>query len=81
MSAQTAAESLILEFVAGPEFEAGLQKFMQGGSVQSDNVLGIMRQYVNSPVCEEAHKGFWNNPRPQGPEHQFDEPTQENSHD
>jgi hypothetical protein len=73
MSAQTAAESLILEFVRSPDFQTNLHEFMQGGSVRSENLIGILRQYVNSPTCDAAHRNFWNSPMKRGPESQFEE--------
>jgi hypothetical protein len=72
MSTQTAAVSLIQEFVASDDFAAGLQKFMESGGVRSDNLLGILRQYVTSPTCDEAHIHFWRSPQKEGPESQFD---------
>lgn len=72
MSAQTAAESLILEFVESPAFAAGLHQFMEGGGVRADNLLGIMRQFVTSPICEAAHEEFWRSPSKSGPEMQFE---------
>jgi len=75
MSAQTAAESLILEFVRSSDFQLNLHDFMQGGSVRSENLIGILRQYVNSPLCDAAHRNFWNSPAKQGPELQFEEPN------
>lgn len=81
MSAQSAAESLILEFVASPQFQTGLHKFMQGGQVSSDNMLGIMRQFVASPVCEAAHRSFWASPQQQGPELQFDDHSNNGEND
>jgi hypothetical protein len=72
MSAHTAAESLILEFVASPEFASGLREFMQAETVRNDNLLGILRQYVTSPTSERVHREFWNKP-PSGPELEFDE--------
>jgi hypothetical protein len=71
MSAQSAAESLITEFVSSPEFQAGLHEYCQSGSVRSDNLLGILRQYVSSPSCEVAHRNFWASPSKQGPESEF----------
>lgn len=78
MSAQTAAESLILEFVQSPAFQIHLHEFMQGGSVRSENLLGILRQYVSSQQCEAAHRNYWNSPAKQGPELQFDDDTNNN---
>lgn len=77
MSAQSAAESLILEFVKSPQYQDALHEFMQGGQVRSDNMLGIMRQFVASPVCEAAHRNFWASPSVQGPELQFDRTNNE----
>jgi hypothetical protein len=71
MSAQSAAESLILEYVASPQFRSGLHDFIEAGTVRNDNLLGILRQFVTSPVCEESHRSFWNS-APPGPELQFD---------
>ena len=73
MSTQSAAKSLILEFVHSPQFEIDLENFIQSGSVRSDNLLGILRQFVTSPNCESAHRDFWNAPSIGGPEVQFDE--------
>lgn len=73
MSAQSAAKSLILEFVHSPQFEEGLESFIQAGLVRSDNLLGILRQFVTSPNAESAHRDFWNAPSIEGPEVQFDE--------
>lgn len=73
MSAQTAAESLIAEFVTSPEFHSALHDFMAGESVRADNLLGILRQYVTSPTCEAAHRKFWASPSKPGPELQFDD--------
>jgi hypothetical protein len=72
MSAHTAAESLILEFVKSPQFHEGLREFMEAGTVRNDNLLGILRQYVTSPLCEGVHRDFWNAPALSGPEAQFD---------
>lgn len=73
MSAQSAAESLILEYVASPEFQQGLHHFMEVELVRADNMLGILRQFVNSPTCEDAHLRFWRTPSKPGPERQFDD--------
>jgi hypothetical protein len=73
MSTQSAAESLIHEFVSSGEFESGLHEFfMQPGNVRPENLLGILRQFVNSPSCEAAINAFWRAPSQKGPEHQFD---------
>lgn len=75
MSTQSAAESLILEFVASAAFESHLRRFIQGDNVRKDNLLGILRQFVNSPFCHEAHIEFWTSPgrEEEHPESSFDD--------
>lgn len=63
MSAQSAAESLTHEFVLSPEFHEGLHKFfMQLGVGKPQNMLGVLRQFVNSSSCEYAMNDFWQIP-------------------
>lgn len=82
MSAQSAAESLIHEFVVSEEFRNGLHSFfMQPGAVKPDNLLGILRQFVNSPVCGDSMSAFWRSPGPsEGPEHQFSDDNDGDNH-
>lgn len=72
MTSKSAAEEMVLEFTASPEFQESLHVFVVGGTVRPGTVLSILKQFLDSPLGAKAHSDFWNAPSLRGPELDFE---------